>query len=79
MFASLLVAKQIFSASPLLIHLMDLLRVPLKNSFDSYFVNFVDDAVDDIITDEENIIDVIHALRGKHRHSRFPITRIPLP
>ena len=69
----MLVAKDIFSASPLLIHLLDLLRVPLKNSFDSYFLNFVDDAVDDIITDEENIIDIIHALRGTHDDYRSQI------
>lgn len=57
-------AKQVFSASPLLIYLLDLCRIPLKNSFDTYFVHFVDDSVDDILADEENIIDVIHALRG---------------
>ncbi|CAF3355821.1 unnamed protein product [Rotaria socialis] len=59
----IVVAKQVFSASPLLIYLLDLLRVPLKNSFDTFFSYFIDDNVDDIINDEENIIDVIHALR----------------
>jgi hypothetical protein len=58
------IAKQVFSASPLLIYLLDLLRVPLKNSFDTFFSHFVDDRVDELIADEENIIDVIHALRG---------------
>ncbi|CAF4609116.1 unnamed protein product [Rotaria sp. Silwood1] len=59
----IVVAKQVFSASPLLIYLLDLLRIPLKNSFDTFFTQFIDDSVDDIINDEENIIDVIHALR----------------
>ena len=62
------VAKQVFSASPLLIYLLDLLRVPLKNSFDTFFSHFVDDRVDELIADEENIIDVIHALRGMYRN-----------
>ncbi|CAF2982420.1 unnamed protein product [Rotaria sp. Silwood2] len=59
----IVVAKQVFSASPLLIYLLDLLRIPLKNSFNTFFSKFIDDNVDDIINDEENIIDVIHALR----------------
>lgn len=41
-----------------------MLRVPLKNSFDTFFSQFIDENVDDIINDEENIVDVIHALRG---------------
>jgi len=61
---SLFIAKQVFSASPLLIYILDLLRIPLKNSFDTFFSHFVDDRVDEILGDEENIIDVIHALRG---------------
>jgi hypothetical protein len=60
-----LIAKQVFSASPLLIYLLDLFRIPLKNSFDAFFANFINENVDEIIADEENIIDVIHALRGK--------------
>ncbi|CAF1564117.1 unnamed protein product [Rotaria sordida] len=59
----IVVAKEIFSASPLLIYLLDLLRIPLKNSFNTFFSQFIDDNVDEIINDEENIIDVIHALR----------------
>ncbi len=59
-----LTAKQVFSASPLLIYLLDLFRIPLKNSFDAFFSYFVDEHVDEILADEENIIDVIHALRG---------------
>ncbi len=64
-----------FSASPLLIYLLDLLRIPLKNSFDSFFAHFIDEKVDEVIADEENIIDVIHALRGKdlHLNKRFII------
>jgi len=58
------VAKEIFSASPLLIYLLDLLRIPLKNSFNTFFTIFVNDGVDDVLADEENIIDVVHALRG---------------
>ncbi|CAF3732398.1 unnamed protein product [Adineta steineri] len=57
------IAKQIFSASPLLIYVLDLLRIPLKNSCDTFFSHFVDNSVDEILEDEENIIDVIHALR----------------
>jgi hypothetical protein len=60
-----LIAKQVFSASPLLIYLLDLFRIPLKNSFDAFFSTFIYDNVDEILADEENIIDVIHALRGK--------------
>jgi hypothetical protein len=41
-----------------------LLRIPFKNSFNSFFSYFVDDRVDEVLADEENIIDVIHALRG---------------
>ncbi len=63
-FLFFLIAKQLFSASPLLIYLLDLLRIPLKNSFDSFFAYFVDKEVDEVIADEENYIDVIHALRG---------------
>jgi len=67
------IAKHIFSASPLLIYLLDLLRVPLKNSFNAFFSYFVDDRVDEVLADEENIIDVIHALRGidSHLNQRF--------
>jgi len=57
------IAKQVFSASPVLIYLLDLLRIPLKNSFDTFFSHFVNDRVDEVIADEENIVDVIHALR----------------
>lgn len=60
------VAKELFSASPLLIYLLDLLRIPLKNSFNTFFTIFVNDGVDDVLADEENIIDVVHALRGIH-------------
>jgi hypothetical protein len=44
---------------------LDLFRIPLKNSFDAFFANFVNENVDEIIADEENFVDVIHALRGK--------------
>ena len=64
----LFLAKQVFSASPLLIYLLNLLRVPLKNSFDTFFSHFVDENVDELLADEENIIDVIHALRGQWIH-----------
>jgi len=55
--------KRVFAASPLLLHLLDLFRVPLKNTFDTFFSDFVDNKVDEVLADEENIIDVIHALR----------------
>ena len=61
----IVIAKQVFSASPLLIYILDLLRIPLKDSFNSYFSHFVDESVDEILTDEDNFVDVIHALRGK--------------
>ncbi|CAF1047435.1 unnamed protein product [Rotaria sordida] len=57
------IAKKIFSASPLLIHLLNLFRVPLKNTFDTFFSYIVENRIDDILNDEENIIDVIHALQ----------------
>ena len=56
--------KQIFSASPFVVHLLDLFRVPLKNTFDTYFSNFIESRMDDILNDEENIVTVIHAFRG---------------
>ncbi|CAF1263680.1 unnamed protein product [Adineta ricciae] len=59
----IVIAKQVFSTSPLLIYILDLLRIPLKNSFDSYFSHFVDESVDEILADEDNFVDVIHALR----------------
>jgi hypothetical protein len=57
-------AKKIFSASPLVVHLLDLFRVPLKNTFDMYFSSYVENRMEDILNDEENIIAVIHALQG---------------
>jgi hypothetical protein len=60
------IAKRIFSASPLLIHLLDLFRVPLKNTFNTFFSHFVENKIDEILNDEENIILVIHALRGRN-------------
>jgi len=60
------IVQRIFSASPLLIHLLDLFRVPLKNTFNTFFSNFVENKMDEILKDEENIISVIHALRGRY-------------
>ncbi len=59
------IVQRIFSASPLLIHLLDLFRVPLKNTFNTFFSNFVENKMDEILKDEENIINVIHALQGR--------------
>ncbi|CAF1559684.1 unnamed protein product, partial [Adineta ricciae] len=55
--------KQVFSASPLVIHFLDLFRVPIKNTFDTYFVHFIETRMDEILSSDENIVDVIHALR----------------
>jgi hypothetical protein len=55
----------VFSASPLLIYLLNLFRVPLKSTFETYFSNFIEDKMNDVLNDEENIISIIHALRGK--------------
>ena len=62
----LFVAKRVFSVSPPLIYLLNLFRVPLKNTFETYFANFIENKTDDLLNDEENIISVIHALRGKY-------------
>ncbi len=59
------IVKRIFSASPLVIHLLNLFRVPLKNTFNTFFGNFIENKMDEILNDEENIIDVIHVLRGR--------------
>jgi len=60
----LFLAKQIFSASSLVIHLLDLFRVPLKNTFDTFFSYIVENKIDEVLSDDENIIHIIHALRG---------------
>jgi DNA topoisomerase IA len=60
------VVKRIFSPSTLLINFFDLLRIPFKNTFNTFFTNFIENKLDDILNDEENIINVIHALRGKY-------------
>ncbi|CAF2681343.1 unnamed protein product [Rotaria sp. Silwood2] len=57
------IAKKIFSASPLLIHLLNVFRVPLKNTFDTFFSYAVENRMDNILNDEENIILVIRALQ----------------
>ena len=57
--------KRVFHASPFVIYIFDLLRVPLKNSFDAYFEHFIDDNVDEVIDEEQNLLDIIHALQGK--------------
>ncbi|CAF1165641.1 unnamed protein product, partial [Didymodactylos carnosus] len=57
------IVAELFSASPNLIDLLEILRLPLKNTFDTFFTNYIDQKVDDLLADEENIIDVIHALR----------------
>lgn len=59
-----LLAKHIFSASTYLTHLLDLFRIPLKNTFNTFFQHFIENKLDDILNDEDNIIDVIHALQG---------------
>jgi hypothetical protein len=60
------IAKRVFSASPILIHLLDLFRVPLKNTVNTFFSHFVENKMDEILNNEENIINVIHALRGRN-------------
>ncbi|UJR37338.1 hypothetical protein I4U23_030046 [Adineta vaga] len=57
------IIKQVFSASPLLIHFLNLFYVPLKNTFDTFFTHFVETRMDEILSNDENIIDIIHALR----------------
>lgn len=59
------VAKQAFAAPPLLIHLLDLCRAPLKNTVDTFVSHFIENRVDDILHDEDNILTVIQALQGK--------------
>lgn len=61
--------KQFFSASPLVIHLLDLCRVPLKNTVDTFFSHFIENRVDDILNNEDNIITVIQSLQGYQRVS----------
>lgn len=67
----LFVAKRIFSASPLLVYLLNLFRVPLKNTFETVFSNYIENKIDDLLNDEENIISVIHALRGKYFSNEY--------
>ncbi len=47
-----------------MIHLLDLFRVPLKNTFDTFFSYIVENKMDELLSNDENIIDVIHALQG---------------
>jgi hypothetical protein len=69
----LFIAKRIFSASPMLIYLLNLFRVPLKNTFDAFFSNFIENKMNDILNDEENIISVIQALQGKYFQMKMRI------
>lgn len=39
--------------------------MPLKNTINTFFSHFVENKLDEVLNDEENIIDVIHALQGK--------------
>ncbi|CAF0935974.1 unnamed protein product [Adineta steineri] len=57
------IVKKVFSASTFLIHLLNLLRVPLKNTVDTFFSYFIENRIDEILSNEENIIAVIHALQ----------------
>ena len=63
-FCSSFAAKQVFSASPILLHLLELLRVPLKNTVNTFLSHLIDQRMDQVLTDEDNIIDVIQALQG---------------
>lgn len=60
----LFVAKRMFPDSSSLIYFLHLLRVPMKNTFDTFFCNWIENKMDEVLNDEENIISVIHALRG---------------
>ena len=56
--------KNFFSASPFLIHLLNLFRVPLKNTFNAYCAHSIEHKVDELLANDENIINVIQVLQG---------------
>lgn len=60
----LLIAKSIFSNAPYLNYVLSFLRIPMKNTVDTFVRDYIENKVDDVLYDEENIINAIHALRG---------------
>ena len=70
----LFLAKRIFPESSYLAYFLHLLRIPMKNTFDTFFSHWIENKMDDVLNNEENIISVIRALQG--RYLLMNITRL---